>query len=327
MHNENPAGQATTGLSSAPLKSVTLLLGSPFSGSSLLGQSLNDIQGIAYAGEIDNMHRFAFPLHRESNHYRSRCAICMTHDPYDCPIYPLDPQPLGDPESVTIDAYLEVLSRFNQPFVVDGSKNVDWLWYLNARGLLDVLPTRVIVVTRSVWAFAASQFRAGNTNVYRSAEGWRNIYRHALRTVSLLAPPSLLIRHEDFVSDIDRWLSRAAWFVSDQPHNIFAPKPLHCIGGNPSAYAIREEFDKQGHLRVVPDHERPVSQEKLSFFGASEMPRSQPIERWGHMIDRQQAKNILAIPGVMDTMLDLGYDPLGMLEAHAAWLARGRQGT
>lgn len=327
MDNEYTVRQEGATAGESRLQAVTLLLGSPFSGSSLLGQSLNDIQGIAYAGEIDNMHRFAFPLHRESNHYRSRCAICMTHDPYDCPIYPPDPPPLGDPDTVTLDDYLEVLSRFNQPFVVDGSKNVDWLWYLHARGLLDVLPTRVILVARSVWAFVASQFRAGNTNPYQSAEGWRNIYRHALRTVSLLAPPSLLIRHEEFVANTDKWLSRAAWFVSDRPHNILDPKPLHCIGGNPSAYTIREEFDKQSYLRTMPEDQRPVFLEKLAFFGASQAPRSQPIERWGHLIDRQRAKNILAIPGVMDTMLDLGYDPLGMLDEHAAWLAQRGQGA
>lgn len=315
------ADAATAPEGTAPrVQGVTLLLGSPFSGSSLLGQSLNDIAGIAYAGEIDNMHRFAFPMHRASNHYRSRCAICVTHDPYDCPIYPIDAQPLGDPATVGAHDYLDVLSRFGEPFVVDGSKNVDWLWFLHERGVLDVLPTRTILVTRSVWAFAASQLRAGNTNVYQAAEGWRNIYRHALRSISVLAVPSLLIRHEAFVADTDKWLSRAAWFVSDRPHNVLAPKPLHCVGGNPSAYAIRDEFDQQGHLRVVPDHERPVSLEKFSFFGG-DAPRTQPLARWAHKIDHQQAKNILAIPGVMDTMLDLGYDPLHILEEHAALLA------
>lgn len=305
-----------------PLQAVTLLLGSPFSGSSLLGQSLNDIAGIAYAGEIDNMHRFGLPLHRASNHYRSRCEICITHDPYDCPVYPREPQPLGDPAAITVNDYIEVLSRFGVPFVVDGSKNVDWLWYLHDRGLLDVLPTRTILVTRSVWAFAASQLRAGNTDIYQSAEGWRNIYRHALRSISMLAVPNLVVRHETFVADSDKWLSRAAWFVSDRPHNVYEPKPLHCVGGNPSAYAIREEFDQQGHLRVMPDHERPVSAEKIAFFGGSESPHAQPVARWAPRIDPQQARNILAIPGVMDTMLDLGYDPLHILDEHAALLAQ-----
>lgn len=301
-----------------PLQSVTLLLGSPFSGSSLLGQSLNDIAGIAYAGEIDNMHRFGFPLHQASNHYRSRCEICVTHDFYDCPIYPPGPEPIGDHAAVTVHDYIEVLSRFGEPHVVDGSKNVDWLWYLHARGLLDVMPTRAILVSRSVWAFAASQLRAGNADVYRAAEGWRNIYRHALRSIATLAIPCLLVRHEAFVADTDTWLSRAAWFVSDRPHNVHAPKPLHCVGGNPSAYAIRGEFDKQGHLRAVADQDREASIDRLAFFGGSDMPRAQAMQRWANVIDGDQARNILSIPGVMDTMLDLGYDPLRMLDAHAA---------
>jgi len=129
------------------------------------------------------------------------------------------------------------------------------------------------------------------------------------------------MRHEAVVADSDKWLSRAAWFVSDRPHNVYEPKALHCVGGNPSAYSIREEFDKQGHLRVVPEHERPVSLEKFAFFGG-EAPRNQATARWATKIDRQQARNILAIPGVMETMLDLGYDPLHILEEHAALLAQ-----
>ncbi|HSR66094.1 MAG TPA: hypothetical protein VLM17_10905 [Xanthomonadaceae bacterium] len=304
-----------------PLQSVTLLLGSPFSGSSLLGQSLNDVAGIAYAGEIDNMHAFGFDMHRASNHYRSRCVICETHERYDCPIYPPGPYLLRDPGSVPIEDYLEVLSRFGAPFVVDGSKNVDWLWYLHQRGLLDALPTRAILVARSVWAFVASQLRTGTANPYQAAEGWRNIYRHALRTISLLAVPNLVVRHEAFVADSDKWLSRAAWFVSDRPHNLFEPKPLHCVGGNPSAYAIRSEFDRQGHLHVQrDDDDRSLSLEKFAFFGG-DAPRNQAIARWAARIDRDQARAILAIPGVMDTMLDLGYDPLRILEEHAALLA------
>lgn len=301
-----------------PLQSVTLLLGSPFSGSSLLGQSLNDIDGIAYAGEIDNMHRFGFPLHRVSGHYRSRCEICATHAVYDCPIYPLEDGDAADPAMVVLDDYLAVLSRFNAPFVVDGSKNVDWLWFLHARGLLDALPTRVILVVRSVWAFAASQLRNGHPNAYQAAEGWRNIYRHALRSIASLGVPCLLVRHEDFVGDADRWLSRAAWFVSGQPHNLHAPKPLHCVGGNPGAYALRPEFDPQRHLRVVSEKEGLESSEKFSFFGGR--MQADTTRRWAHAIDREQARNILAIPGVMDTMLDLGYDPLRILEEHAALL-------
>lgn len=300
------------------LQGVTLLLGSPFSGSSLLGLSLNDIAGIAYAGELDNLHRFGFPLHRSSGHYRSRCEICITHDRYDCPVYPLEEGDAADADTVRIDDYLAVLSRFQVPFVVDGSKNVDWLWYLHARGLLEVLPTRVILVVRSVWAFAASQLRAGHDDAYRAAEGWRNIYRHALRSIAVLSVPCLLVRHEDFVGDADRWLSRAAWFVSGQPHNVFAPKPLHCVGGNPGAYALRPEFDPQGHLRVVSDKERSESSEKFAFFGGQ--VHADTTRRWAHAIDRQQARNILAMPGVMDTMLDLGYDPLRLLDEHAAVL-------
>ena len=315
MHDHQNADAA-----GMPLQSVTLLLGSPFSGSSLLGQSLNDIAGIAYAGEIDRMHRFGFPLHAAGGHFRSRCSICTSHAEYDCPIYPLPHEPQAEPNAFEIADYAAVLARFDVPFVVDGSKNVDWLWYLQGKGLLELLPTRVILVARSVWAFAASQARAGNGNVYQAAEGWRNIYRHALRSTATLAVPTLLIRHETFVADMDRWLSRAAWFVSDRPHNLYEPKPLHCIGGNPSAFSIRNEFDQEGHLRAIPHHEQRVSREKFAFFGG-DAPRTDPVARWASRIDRQQARNILAIPGVMETMQDLGYDPLHILDEHAALLA------
>lgn len=300
-----------------PVQSVTLLLGSPFSGSSLLGQSLNDIAGIAYAGELDRLHRFGFPMHLASNHHRSHCEICTSHEGYSCPAFPLEHGPLADPADFDIDGYAEVLSRFSVPHVVDGSKNVDWLWYLHGRGLLDVLPTRVILVSRSVWAFAASQVRTGNGNICQAAEGWRNIYRHALRSLSALSVPVLPIRHEAFVGEADKWLSRAAWFVSGQPHNVFEPKALHCIGGNVSAFSIREEFDQQGYLRAIPEDERTVSRRKFEYFGSGTGVRTDSMARWAKAISREDARSILALPGVMETMLDLGYDPLRMLDEHA----------
>jgi hypothetical protein len=57
--------------------------------------------------------------------------------------------------------------------------------------------------------------------------------------------------------------------------------------------------------------------EKFAFF-SGDAPRNQAVSRWAHKIDPQQARNILAIPGVMETMLDLGYDPLHILDEHAA---------
>ena len=304
-----------------PLQSVTLLLGSPFSGSSLLGQSLNDIAGIAYAGELDRMHRFGFPLHRASDHFVSRCEICTSQEDYACTVFPPEHEPLAEPNDVALADYLEVLSRFGTPFVVDGSKNVDWLWYLQGKGLIERVPTKVILVARSVWAFAASQMRTGNGNIYQAAEGWRNIYRHALRSISALGVPMLLVRHETFVADSDKWLSRAAWFVSDTPHNLYEPKPLHCLGGNVSAFAIRREFDQQGYLRAIPESDRVISRKKFDYYGKDTAPRNQPVARWANSINRDQARAILAIPGVMETMLDLGYDPLHILDEHAALLA------
>lgn len=300
------------------LQSVTLLLGSPFSGSSLLGQSLNDIAGIAYAGELDRLHRFNFALHREAQHHRSLCDICKTHEPYDCPIWPLPHEPLAADDAFPVHDYLEVLARFGAPFVVDGSKNIAWLWHLHGKGLLELVPTRAILTTRSVWGFVASQRRSGNPDPYRAAEGWRNTYRHALRSISKLMLPCLTVRHEDFLEDQDKWLSRAAWFVSDRPHNLFEPKPLHAVGGNTSAHLIRPEFDRDAQLRRVQGADRERDEAKIAYFGAGHAPRGNPMQRWVRDIDPAEANAILSLPGVMDTMLDLGYDPLRILDEYNA---------
>lgn len=104
---------------SAPvLRGVTLVLGSPFSGSTLLGQSLNDIVGIAYAGELDRMHWLGFGMHIESRHHESRCDICTSHEGVTCPVFgDEDESVVADGGAVGLDVYLEVLSRFGQPYV------------------------------------------------------------------------------------------------------------------------------------------------------------------------------------------------------------------
>jgi len=301
----------------APLQSVTLLLGSPFSGSSLLGQSLNDIAGIAYAGELDRLHRFNFALHRAAEHHRSICDICKTHEPYDCPVFQDPDEPLAADDAFPVEEYLQVLRRFDVPFVIDGSKNVAWLWHLHGKGLLDVLPTKALLTTRSVWGFVASALRDGRSDPYRAAEGWRNIYRHALRTTAKLMVPTLTVRHEDFLADQDKWLSRAAWFVSDQPHNVYEPKALHATGGNTSAHLIRPEYDRAAQLRRVSGALRERDEAKIAYFGGvGHEPRGNPLERWIRDIQPHEAYGILALPGVMDTMLDLGYDPLHMLDQY-----------
>lgn len=301
------------------LKGVTLLLGSPFCGSTLLGQSLNDIVGIAYAGEIDRMHRLGFGMHLASRHHESRCEICSSHEGMHCPVFgDEDCSVVADGEAVGLDAYLEVLSRYGQSYVVDGSKNVDWMWHLQRKGLLQVLPTNVILTVRPVWAFVTSQQRSCGGSLHAAAEGWRNIYRHALRSIATLGIPSLTVRHEDFIADIDKWLSLAAWFVTGTAHNLHDPKPMHCIGGNVSAYAIRDDFDKQGHLKAIPEHTQAVARRKFEVFGG-DGPRTDTLSRWASAISHEDACAILSIPGVMDTMLDLGYDPLRIMDEHAAW--------
>lgn len=324
MTHQGPMQGVGTGQSSAPvLKGVTLVLGSPFSGSTLIGQSLNDIVGIAYAGELDRMHRLGFGMHVASRHHESRCEICSSHEGVSCPVFGgEDGSVVADGDAVGLDAYLEILSRFRQPYVVDGSKNVDWLWHLQHKGLLHVLPTNVILTIRPVWAFAISQQRSCGGSLYAAAEGWRNIYRHALRSIAKLGIPCLTIRHEEFVADVDQWLSRAAWFVTGTAHNVHDPKPMHCIGGNVSAYAIRGDFDKQGHLKSIPEGTQAIARRKFEVFGGEGGPRADTLSRWAPAISHEDACALLSIPGVMDAMLDLGYDPLFMLDEHAAW--RGR---
>lgn len=320
MTPQDSMKKTAEGQVSAPvLRGVTLVLGSPFSGSTLLGQCLNDIVGIAYAGELDRMHRLGFGMHIASRHHESRCEICSSHEGVACPIFGgEDESVVADGGTVGLDVYLEVLSRFGQPYVVDGSKNVDWLWHLQRKGLLQVLPTNVILAVRPVWAFVISQQRSCGGSLHAAAEGWRNIYRHALRSIATLGIPSLTVRHEDFVAHGDQWLSRAAWFVTGTPHNMHDPKPMHCIGGNVSAYAIRGDFDKQGHLNSIPEDTQAIARRKFEVFGGHG-PRTDTLSRWASAISHEDACSILSIPGVMDTMLDLGYDPLRMLDEHAAW--------
>ncbi|MGN6512748.1 MAG: hypothetical protein ACTHKZ_04140 [Lysobacteraceae bacterium] len=302
-----------------PLQSLTLMLGSAYSGSSLVGQTLNDIVGIAYAGELETMHRFGFPAYADRpERYRSHCSICVTHAEYDCPVFTERKEPIGDAASVEIGRYLEVLHRFNAPHVIDGSKNTDWLWYLVAKGLLQAIPTRVLLVTRSVWAYAASHKRSVGHTAQHAAQGWRNIYRHALRSTASLGIPMLVVRHEDFVGNLDAVLSRAAWFINGQPHNVLDAKALHTIGGNTSAHAVRPEFDRAGELRHLGEREAAVAREKFAYFGGSQEPRQDALRRWAFEISPQEAHGILAMPEVLDTMLDLGYDPLRMLDEYKA---------
>src|SRR5216683_4080057 len=105
-----------------PLRQAAFLIGTYFSGSTLLGNCLNAHPSIFFAGEIDRLE--AFRRDPDWAHARERgCRLCSTEGEYDCPAWPrafLDAlTPLDD-----ISRYRAVLDRTQAPILLDGSKRL-----------------------------------------------------------------------------------------------------------------------------------------------------------------------------------------------------------
>src|SRR6266849_437960 len=145
---------------------AAFLIGTYFSGSTLLGNCLNAHPSIFFAGEIDRLE--AFRRDPDWAHARERgCRLCSTEGEYDCPAWPrafLDAlTPLDD-----ISRYRAVLDRTQAPILLDGSKRLDWLRSLHDAGLTSGVS--VIICTRNPFAFANSvNFGATSGNPTRAA--------------------------------------------------------------------------------------------------------------------------------------------------------------
>jgi hypothetical protein len=285
-------------VSTAP-RQVAFLVGTYFSGSTLLGNCLNAHPSIFFAGEIDRLE--AFRREPDWTHKReSGCRLCATQAEHDCPAWPSDflekIRPLDD-----ISAYRAVIQRTEASILLDGSKRIDWLNGLYDSGLKSNV--KAIICTRTPFSFAKScDGGAQRLPPMAAAASWRDFYLHTLRSLAGRGIPSLVVRYEDFAFNPEPSVRRICEFLNipfDPITLTYWQVPSHAVGGNGGAY-MRDANFKPSALDKNEEW-------KLNYF--SNKPFGGWIEdKWIYGLTDESVRQIMSVPMLNDVASLFGYD-------------------
>jgi hypothetical protein len=280
-------------------RQAVFLIGTYFSGSTLLGNCLNAHPSIFFAGEIDRLE--AFRREPDWTHQRERgCRLCSTQAEAICPAWPSELlekiRPLDD-----ISAYRAVIERTEAPILLDGSKRIDWLNSLYDSGLNSNI--KVIICARTPFSFAKSS--DGGAQPLRPIEAgasWRDFYLHTLRSLAGRGIPSLIVRYEEFAFKPEPSIRRVCDFLNipfDPVTLNYWRVPSHAVGGNGGAYLRDPNF--------TPSALDKDEKWKLDYF--SNKPFGGWIEdKWIHGLTDAAVRQIMSVPMLNDVASLLGYD-------------------
>lgn len=284
---------------------TAFIIGTSFSGSTLLGTCLNAHPDIFYAGEIERLEGFLKDPSR-SGYQESGCRICATKDEYDCPAWSADflqaIRPLDE-----LAKYHAVLDRIEAPILIDGSKRIDWLNRLYDAGLSSRVSA--IVVARTPFAFANSATGTG-TSAAAAAVRWRDNYIHVFRSLAGRNIPFMVVRYEDFAFTPEPSIRRICDFLNipfDTQTMRYWDVPCHAVGGNSGAY-LRDRGFKSSTLDNTEAW-------KIDYF--ANKPFGGWVEdKWIFDLSDDAICQIMGVPMLSDIASMLGYS--------LAWFAAER---
>jgi hypothetical protein len=258
---------STTAAALLPGALDLFVVGSPYSGSTLLANALNGHDLIANAGEVSAC--FAeFPFGVKTPF----CPLCgAAAEP--CPVWTPDfiAQVLHAGPSRALALFRQ---RVGSPVVVDSSKFPDWLalaW--NQGGApssvapVVPVPTGVIVIARNPLAYHASNRRRTGASAWTSVKEWVHCYQTALEWLDEHETMRHLMTYESLAQQPEVALKRVVetFGLSWDEHMLhFWNKPMHALNGNAGAYmwypgfAHRAEFERAEDVGAAAAYvERP----------------------------------------------------------------------
>lgn len=297
------------------------LVGTPFSGSTYLTAILNGHPDVLAIGELERLPRFKRYEHllaQEPDIYDNECLLCRTFG-RECPIWNQTTLDAISRQHNVFEIHRYLAGRaeaaFGKPVrvVVDSSKTPDWLRYaartvsgadVGFRTVKDE-DACAIIMTKSVFGFSESMIRRNAMLPILAGQSWCDVTTDALRVISSLSVPSMVIRYETLRADTELLIRRLCRFLglSADPDIIREMCSLkatehHSIGGNTFAYR-----------RIIGDLsgvELRKSWEGLrNEYNRTDTPVAR---RWLETLSKDEIALIASTRGVHDLSQELGYD-------------------
>ena len=258
-----------------------LVIGSPYSGSTLLANALNGHRLIANAGELSA----CFPQF-ELGVQNPFCPLCAAKG-QPCPVWTP-----GFIEKVRLAGPKRARSLFRRavgrPVVVDSSKFPEWLdmsWEASA-----LAKTVVVVISRNPFAYHVSNRRRVAAAPRTSAVEWTHCYARALEWIKVHRAAHYLIRYEDFAASPEHILTGLMEYVGlpwDPAMLRFWTEPLHALNGNAGAYMWYPEFARSAEFERPEDASVAQGYAERVFGGWSD-------EKWIGALDPHELEMMQA---------------------------------
>lgn len=222
---------------------TVFVMSTNYAGSTLLGLCLGAHPDVSFAGEP------ALVLRRRKDGSWRHAKFCASCKEEACPIW--TPQRIAEMRrGSSLDCSRIATAAFPEArFVVDGSKDLDWLEATHDVG------SRVIHISKPVEAYVGSvrkRAKSPRPALFIAAD-WARRNRRIRAQAARLGLPYLHLRYEDVASDLEASVHRLANFLAVEPH-ASQLRPFehagHHLKGNPGVAA---QIQRNGAAKVRPD--------------------------------------------------------------------------
>ncbi|MCL2914158.1 sulfotransferase domain-containing protein [Shewanella corallii] len=224
---------------------ISFILGTPFSGSTIIGNTLSSLENCSYIGEIDRL-----PAFKSNNISTTICESCFSVSK-ECPVYSKDLIDKLSNIGVDINIYRELKSVLNVDHLVDGSKHITWFRTITSKfSLEEKANIRVIVTVKNPIMFALSYYKSlpvsnsekNNRDFWSFAKLWRDTYIDIFRTLNIEGINYIVVKNEDLIEKQDHTIARMKNFLNLNANKDKAKDEIfHSIGGNPKVQLIKAD--------------------------------------------------------------------------------------
>ncbi|SRR6266568_2161748 len=294
-------------MASAPID--VFILGSVFSGSTLVGNALGVHGEAFFAGEVA-----ALPANAAAYnvmHAIDGCLACAALG-RPCPVWTRER--IDRVERAGPAGFADALRRdVGRRVIVDGSKLSEWFRVVGRAGGLDRERVRVIVTSKDPLSFADSLMRRTKGPAWQAANVWRDTYFDILRSLHAGRYLYTHVAYADFCREPEAVLRQLCALVGldFQPAMLdFRSASICSIGGNPGAQVWRAGM--LGAIEKKKEWTDDVEPRHYETYRARGFSGTWVDDKWTERLGAGDLTQILQTPGLPDLAALLGYDLAGL---------------
>lgn len=242
------------------MSNTIFILGTPFSGSTILGKILSTIDNTQYVGEIDRITQFS--MNEYPNDF---CEVCQG---FNCPIYTKDLIKSLEINGPNYHLYQILREKLSTQNIIDGSKHIIWFRKIFNSLIADGLNAKkmglkVIVTVRNPISFSYSYNRSLKEEIpyWQISKIWRETYLDIFRTLNILGVDYIIVKNESLCLDYEHVKGNIENYLnlSIPSLNTFDPRLFHTLGGNPNV-ANKEKKNQSIKLNINNESFKKLSE-------------------------------------------------------------------